>query len=182
MLILASRSPRRQELLSMITNDFKVIPSSFDERSITIQNPFQLVRKLSYSKAKTIISRPDDIVIGCDTIVYLENEILGIPLNRKDAYSMIKKLSSKTHSVITGVTVLKGSVIKQFECETKVTFLELTEDEIERYIHTDEPYDKAGGYGIQGKASLFVEKIEGDYFNIVGLPISKLNQVLKDLK
>lgn len=181
-LILASRSPRRLELLSLITTDFSVIPSSFDERSITITEPYELVRALSFSKAITIKSESNDIVIGCDTVVFSDGEILGIPQNKEEAYLMMKKLSGKTHSVITGVCVLNDHNVHQFECETKVTFLSLTETEIEDYICTDEPYDKAGGYGIQGKASLFVEKIEGDYSNVVGLPISKLNLLLKSLK
>ncbi|MEG0692586.1 MAG: Maf family protein [Oscillospiraceae bacterium] len=181
-LILASRSPRRLELLSLITTHFSVMPSNFDERSITISEPFELVRALSFSKASTIVSQADDIVIGCDTVVFAEGEILGIPKDQDEAYSMIKKLSGKTHSVITGVCVLNNHNVHQFECETMVTFFDLTPADILSYISTDEPYDKAGGYGIQGKAALFVEKVEGDYSNVVGLPISRLNQLLKQLE
>ncbi len=180
-IILASRSPRRLELLSLITTDFSVMPSNFDERSITITEPYELVRALSFSKAGTIKSAPQDIVIGCDTVVFADGEILGIPQNKDEAYTMMNKLSGNTHSVITGVCVLKDHSVHQFECETKVTFLNLTEAEIDDYVSTDEPYDKAGGYGIQGKACLFVEKIEGDYANVVGLPISKLNVLLKGM-
>ena len=177
-LILASSSPRRLELLSLITPKFQVIPSDFDERKITITEPFLLVRTLSFSKASTISSTSDDIVIGCDTVVFCEGEILGKPEHPEQAYTMMEKLSGKTHSVITGVCVLHNHVVHQFECETLVTFMTLTPAEIESYIATDEPYDKAGGYGIQGKGGLFVEKIEGDYANVVGLPVSKLNRLL----
>lgn len=180
-LILASRSPRRSELLSLITTDFLVIPSNFDERSISVSDPFELVRKLSFSKASSVSSNQEDIVIGCDTVVFLEDEIFGIPQSKEEAVQMLQKLSAKTHSVITGVCVLTQGEIHQFETETKVTFLSLTKEQIERYTSTDEPYDKAGGYGIQAKGCLFVEKIAGDYANVVGLPIAKLNCLLQSL-
>lgn len=185
MLILASRSPRRLELLKLITEEFIAIPSLFDEKSIDIKEPFELVRSLSLHKAQTVLQTRQsegDIIIGCDTVVSLNGEIFGIPQSKEEAYSMISKLSGNLHSVITGVCVLYNGTAIQFECETRVTFLRLEDKDILDYIDTAEPYDKAGGYGIQGKAGLFVEKIDGDYSNVVGLPVSKLNQILKNLK
>jgi len=178
-LILASRSPRRIELLSLITSDFEVMPSSFDESSVKIDNPTDLVRELSFRKAKTIHeNNKNSIVIGCDTVVSLDNEIFGIPADFSMAKNMLEKLSGNTHSVITGVCVLKGNDVHQFECETRVTFFELSDNEICEYLETNEPFDKAGSYGIQGKGSLFVSSINGDYFNVVGLPISRLKRIL----
>lgn len=182
MLILASRSPRRRELLKYITPDFEVVPSRFDERSITLTEPFELVSTLAKKKASTILCNSEDIVIGCDTVVYINDEILGIPQDRDEAFSMLTKLSGETHSVITGVCLRHGDDLMQFECETKVTFFELSEEEILDYINTDEPYDKAGGYGIQGIAGIFINKIEGDYSNVVGLPISRLYKALKEIR
>lgn len=184
MLILASRSPRRSELLRLITDDFKVIPSEFDERSIDIIKPFELVRTLSRCKAKAVALRVEDCmtVIGCDTVVYLEGKIFGIPQTKEEAYSILTSLSGKTHSVITGVCILYGDIETSFECETRVTFFKLDDADILSYINTNEPYDKAGGYGIQGMGGLFVEKIDGDYTNVVGLPISRLNRTLKELE
>lgn len=180
-IILASRSPRRKKLMAQITDNFKVVPSGFDEDGISEKDPFLLVRVLSLSKASTIDAKSGDIVIGCDTVVYLDGEIFGIPQDKDAARTILKKLSGKTHSVITGICVLENNNIHQFETETLVTFFPLTDDEIESYIETDEPYDKAGGYGIQGTASLFVEKIEGDYQNVVGMPVARLYRVLRDL-
>ncbi|MEF9864543.1 MAG: Maf family protein, partial [Christensenellaceae bacterium] len=151
MIILASRSPRRFELLSMITKDFSVVPSNFDERSIDEKDPVELVKMLSRCKALAVDKALTDTVIGCDTIVFLNGEVFGIPKCKDDAFCTIKKLSGKTHSVITGVCILHKEKIIQFETETKVTFFELSDSEINSYIRFDEPYDKAGGYGIQGK-------------------------------
>lgn len=180
-LILASRSPRRRELLRLITKDFTVQPSHFDEDSLVESDPFLLVRLLSLSKASTVDANSDDVVIGCDTVVSQDGEIFGIPKTREEAKYTLQKLSGNTHSVITGVCVLENNNIHQFECETLVTFFPLSDEEIERYLDTDEPYDKAGGYGIQGKGGLFVDRIEGDYQNVVGMPISRLYHLLLQL-
>lgn len=180
-LILASRSPRRKELMKLITDDFTVSPSNFDEDSIVEQDPFLLVRVLSLSKASTVEADEDDIVIGCDTVVSLDDEIFGIPKTKEEAARMLRRLSGKTHSVVTGVCVRSGGKIDSFECETLVTFFDLSEEEIEGYVKTSEPYDKAGGYGIQGIGGLFVKKIEGDYQNVVGLPISRLYRLLSEI-
>lgn len=181
-LILASASPRRRELMKLITDDFEVEASSFDEDGINENDPFLLVRVLSLSKASTIKSKSDDVVIGCDTVVFLDGEILQKPKTAQEAAAMLKRLSGRTHSVITGVSILENNNVHQFECETLVTFYELSDDEIEYYVSTDEPYDKAGGYGIQEHGGLFVEKIEGDYQNVVGLPVSKVYRSLSELR
>ena len=181
-IILASQSPRRIELLGQTGWEFQVIPSRFDEDGVTAQTPAELVRKLALGKARAVLRGDGDIVIGCDTVVALQNTVFGKPRDREDARRMITALAGNTHSVITGVCILSGAqTVRQFECETKVRFFPLTEKEIEAYIDTDEPYDKAGGYGIQGKAGLFAESIEGDYNNVVGMPLSRVYREVKAL-
>lgn len=182
-IILASRSPRRIELLKLITNEFEVVPSCFDESKVQHTNPTKLVEELSFQKANVVKEQyKNHTIIGCDTVVSLDDEIFGIPSDYEMAKQMIQKLSGKTHTVITGVSVLDMHTVTTFHCKTDITFYDLTEQEIEDYIQSNEPYDKAGGYGIQAKGGLFVKKIEGDYYNVVGLPIAPLNQVIKQLK
>lgn len=181
-IILASASPRRRELLSVITEDFEVIPSSVEEKVPTCVGLSETAEYLARIKAENIAKRYEDaVVIGADTCVIAEGEILGKPKNRADAYRMIKLLSGKTHRVITGCAVICNGITNSFSVETKVEFYPLSEDEIKEYINTSEPYDKAGGYAIQGKASLFVKQIVGDYFNVVGLPVALLNKKLKEI-
>ena len=177
MIILASKSPRRQELLKFITQDFTVKTAEVDETLPEKISPADAVLYLSKIKAEPF-KNENDVVIGADTVVAIDGKILGKPSDKADARDMLRLLSGKTHSVFTGVTVFKGNDSKSFFSETKVTFFELSESEIENYISTGEPLDKAGAYGIQGFGSLLVEKIEGDYFNVVGLPVSKLNRLL----
>lgn len=179
MLILASKSPRRKELLSLITNDFVIRSADVDESLPENISPAKAVEYLS--KIKAIPFKNDvDTVIGADTVVAADGKILGKPADRKDAYNMLKMLSGKYHSVFTGVTVIKPNSIQTLSVETKVKFFELTDSEIYNYTETGECDDKAGAYGIQGKGALLVEKIEGDYFNVVGLPVSTLNKMLFD--
>lgn len=179
MLILASKSPRRKELLSLITNDFVIRSADVDESLPENISPAKAVEYLS--KIKAIPFKNDvDTVIGADTVVAADGKILGKPADRKDAYNMLKMLSGKYHSVFTGVTVIKPNSIQTLSVETKVKFFELTDSEIYNYTETGECDDKAGAYGIQGKGALLVEKIEGDYFNVVGLPVSTLNKMLSD--
>lgn len=177
--ILASQSPRRKELLSHLITDFSVIPSIVEE---TVPKRLKASKTPEYlSKIKALdvaISHPTDTVIGADTCVILRGKILGKPKNRQDAFNMLNCLSGKSHKVITGCTVVKSGVCKSFSVVSYVKFLKLERDEIETYLDTDEPYDKAGSYGIQGMAGAFVEYIKGDYFNIVGLPIAKLKKYL----
>lgn len=181
MIILASKSPRRQELLKLVTNDFEIKTADVDETLPDGISPRDAVMYLSSIKAQPFASgdNADDIIIGADTVVALDGKILGKPKDEANAREMLKFLSGRTHSVFTGVTLIKGKTTKTFAVETKVKFFELTDKEIDSYIKTNEPFDKAGAYGIQGYGSLLVEKIDGDYFNVVGLPISTLNRELK---
>ena len=181
MIILASQSPRRQELLKLITSDFEIKVSNVDETLPDKITPKEAVMYLSKIKAEPFADG-DDIVIGADTVVALDGKILGKPKNEENAKEMLKFLSGRTHSVFTGVTLASDKKTKTFAVETKVKFFELTNEEIDAYIKTKEPFDKAGAYGIQGYGSLLVEKINGDYFNVVGLPVSTLARELKAFK
>lgn len=177
MLILASKSPRRRELLSLITTDFEIKSADVDETLPKGISPQDAVEYLSRIKAEPF-NNGTDTIIGADTVVAVDGKILGKPCDRQQAVEMLKSLSGKYHSVFTGVTVIKPENTVMFSVETKVKFFELSENEINNYTATGECDDKAGAYGIQGKGSLLVEKIDGDYFNVVGLPISKLNKYL----
>lgn len=181
MIILASQSPRRQELLKLITNDFEIKVSNVDETLPSGISPKDAVLYLSKIKAEPF-KNDGDIIIGADTVVALDGKILGKPKNDENAREMLKFLSGKAHSVFTGVTLIKGDITRSFAVETKVKFFDLTDEEIDEYIKTGEPADKAGAYGIQGYGSLLVEKIDGDYFNVVGLPVSKLARELLAIK
>ena len=170
-LILASASPRRQELLHLITSRFTVLPADIDETLPPELPADHAAQYLAQLKAGiTAMQVPDQLVIGCDTTVVLE----------ADAVQMLQQLSGRTHRVITGVALAHGLQMRSFQVETQVTFYPLTEAEIHAYIQTGESFDKAGAYGIQGKGALLVSEIQGDYFNVVGLPVAKLNQVLKE--
>lgn len=177
MLILASKSPRRRELLSLITTDFEIKSADVDETLPEGISPQEAVLHLSKIKAEPF-NNGIDTIIGADTVVAVDSKILGKPADRQQAAEMLKSLSGKYHSVFTGVTVIKPEQSVTFSVETKVKFFDLSDEEIYSYIATGECDDKAGAYGIQGKGSLLVEKIDGDYFNVVGLPISKLNKYL----
>lgn len=179
MIILASQSPRRQELLKLITDDFEIKVSNVDETLPDGITPKDAVMYLSKIKAR-VFADSENIVVGADTVVSLDGKILGKPKDEENAREMLKFLSGKSHSVFTGVTLANSKKTKTFAVETKVKFFELTDDEIDAYIKTGEPFDKAGAYGIQGCGSLLVEKIDGDYFNVVGLPVSTLFRELKN--
>lgn len=176
--VLASQSPRRKELFSLISPEFEIRPSAFNEDSVTADTPKALTMLLAQKKAESVLRTKDEAVIGCDTVVAIGNEVLGKPENRADAKRMLMALSGKTHTVYTGVCVLYGEEKRVFAERTDVTFFALSEAEIEAYLDTDEPYDKAGAYGIQGCAALFVERIAGDYNNVVGLPVARLARTL----
>lgn len=178
MLVLASKSPRRKELLSLITTDFIVKSAEVDETLPQGISPEEAVLYLSKIKAEPL-KNERDTVIGADTIVVLDGKILGKPHNDEEAFAMLRALSGREHSVFTGVTVISPEGEKSFFRETKVKFCELSDDEINDYIATGECRDKAGAYGIQGYGSVFVESICGDYFNVVGLPVSALYRALK---
>ncbi len=179
-LILASASPRRQELISLISHDVICVPSGIEEvipEDIAVCDiPLCLAKQKAQAVAQNY---PDDIVIGCDTGVILDDMILGKPKDKEDAGRMISALSGRVHQVVTGCAAFYKGQSTGFSNITEVEFYTLNQKEIEDYINTSEPYDKAGGYGIQGKAGLFVKAIKGDYFNVVGLPVSELNRQLK---
>lgn len=181
-LILASKSPRRAQLLKQVGFDFKVIVSNRPEK---IQNglpPEKQAMNLSLDKAKDVAQKLDSgLVIGADTMVVLQGKILGKPADYKEAVTMLQYLSGKTHQVYTGFTLLDVSTtqtVVDYEC-TKVTFRSLSASEIEDYIKHEPPFDKAGAYGIQDRSALFVEKIDGCYYNVVGFPLTKFYVSLK---
>lgn len=173
-LVLASKSPRRSEILKNAGYEFTVRVADADETIPDGTKPEDAVVFLAARKAMAVERADDETVLGADTIVVLDNKILGKPKDREDAFNMIKSLSGRVHSVFTGVCIIENGKSMTFSEETQVEFLTLTDKEINTYIDTDEPYDKAGAYGIQGYASKFVKRINGDYFNVVGLPISAI--------
>ncbi len=181
-IILASASPRRRELMNYICNNFNVCASSVDE---TIPENISLLKVpeyLSSIKALDIAkNHSESLVIGADTIVVFGNEILGKPKSKDDARKMLEKLSGNIHKVITGCTLVYKGISTTFSVETDVEFYNLKDSEIEAYISTDEPYDKAGGYGIQSNGALFVKKIAGDYYNVVGFPIAELKRKIAEI-
>ena len=181
--ILASQSPRRKQLLEMLGLEFTVIPAKGEETVPVGAGPDETVRVLSVQKAAIVAADadPEDVIIAADTIVWHNDKVLGKPKDEQEAARMLSALSGNTHQVYTGVTVRKGEkVLSRAEC-TNVKFRKLSGSEIDAYIATGEPMDKAGAYGIQGVACLFVEGIEGDFFNVMGLPVCRLGKMLKEL-
>lgn len=185
-IVLASASERRKELLARIIKDFDIIVSDFDEDKVPFKGDVSLyVKELSLGKAKDVeqkINGPS-IIIAADTVVSLEGEVLGKPKTELHAYNMLKTLSGNTHQVYSGITVINTSnkkIMSEVVC-TDVKFSKLTDEEINNYISTKEPMDKAGAYGIQGFGGVFVEEIKGCYYNVVGLPLNKLNKMLKEI-
>ncbi len=184
-LILASASPRRASLLKQVGLEFQVIPSNFIEDNTLKMTKQSLTVYFARSKAEEVASRVDEgLIIGADTVVISENEFLGKPGSAKEAFDMLKKLSGTSHQVTTGLAVLdkKSARIRTVHSTTNVWFRTLKDEEITSYIMTGEPFDKAGAYGIQGRAALFVERIQGCYFNVVGLPLSKLAGILTEFE
>jgi septum formation protein len=181
-LILASSSPRRKQLLEMAIPDFEILASDIDEQIQENMTPVQLVQSLAHKKAKAVQAVcPDAYIIGADTVVAYNGTVLGKPKTKQEAFEMLRLLSGNTHEVYTGVAVLSPERETVFAERTAVTFWDLTEAEIAEYIETGEPMDKAGAYGIQGKGALFVKRIEGDYFSVVGLPLSRTVRELKQI-
>ena len=181
-IILASASPRRKEILGNTNLKFEVIKSDIDEVILPEESPCQVVIRLAYEKSMDIAyNNKNKLIIGADTIVCLDNIILGKPKDKLDAIEMIKKLSGRTHQVITGISLINLDANKKIidYVVSNVKFKDLSHEDIMDYIQTNESLDKAGAYGIQGYGALLVEEIKGDYFNIVGLPISKLSDLLK---
>ena len=185
-IILASQSPRRKELLQKHDIAFSVFVTDTDETVTEKMTPSRLVQELSYRKAQSAAEHfkgQETLIVAADTVVALGNEIFGKPKDKEDAFRMLFALSGKAHSVFTGVCLAflnqKEVQYESLVCETKVYFKALTNEEIQQYILTGEPFDKAGSYAIQGIASQFVEKIEGDYDNVVGLPVEAILPWLK---
>lgn len=178
-IVLASASPRRQELLQQMGVSFRIIPSQVDEHHPGAMAPADLVEHLALAKAREVADRvPGALVIGSDTIVVVDDKVLGKPRDRADAIAMLEQLSGRAHQVMTGVAmVAPGRTLVEHEV-TLVYFLPLTRAQIERYVDTGEPMDKAGAYGIQGQAAALIPSIEGDYFNVVGLPVCRTAQML----
>ena len=178
-LILASASPRRQELLKLFGIPFIIRVADIDETMDPQASAYDEVARLSREKAMAVSRGPEDTVIAADTIVVCQGKILGKPHSYEEAVSMLQLLSGRDHQVMTGCTVLKGDRAETFTEVTDIHFRELSDKEIRRYVDSGEPMDKAGAYGIQGGAALFCEKMVGDYYNVMGLPVCRLGQVLK---
>ena len=180
-LILASKSPRRYDLLKQLGLDFEVIPSKIEEDFVPNESPREHVIRLAEAKAMDVSNRYIDCwVIGADTIVYIDGQILGKPRNKEEAREMLRLISGKEHRVLTGISVRHSNKGKG-ECETVETAVRvkvLSQAEMDWYVRTGEPFDKAGGYGIQGIGSFMIESINGSYTNVVGLPLCELMQML----
>ena len=185
-LILASASPRRRELLAELGREIEVVPADIDEAPLAGESPKDLVARLAVTKARTIAHRltleSADIVIGADTIVTIGGDVLGKPGDDVGAAAMLARLSGRSHQVMTGVALLGHSDERSFVETTTVHFAELSGADIDAYVATGEPRDKAGGYGIQGGAGRFVLEVHGSYQNIVGLPVAQLSAVLDQLR
>lgn len=180
-LILASSSPRRQQLLSELGITFKVIKPKIDEKAVSLPTPKETVETLAQLKARNIeLYIDDEVVLAADTIAVCDGKIFEKPANKDEAYEMMKAYSGKTHDVITAVAIRSLDQEVVFSVTTTVEFWTLTDEEIVNYINTDEPYDKAGAYGIQGLARIFIKRISGDYFNVIGLPISYVIRELRN--
>ena len=178
-LILGSQSPRRKELLGLFHIPFVIKIADIDEAMDPALSPAEEVARVSRAKAEAIPRGDDDVVIAADTIVVLENEVLGKPKDEADAVRMLTALSGRDHQVMTGVTVLRGNTALTHTEITDIHFRPLSQKEIAAYVATGEPMDKAGSYGIQGGAALFAEKMHGDYYNVMGLPVCRLWQMLR---
>lgn len=180
-LVLASGSPRRQELLQQLGVQFSVHPADIDETRYSGEAPRDYVQRMALEKASAVASASQyaaTAVLGADTSVVLDDEVLGKPTDHFDALGILARLSGRSHCVLTGVCLLNGSESHSEVVETKVEFMQLSRELCEAYLATDEPWDKAGAYGIQGLAGAFVKSIEGSYSNVVGLPLSETWQLL----
>ena len=178
-LILASGSPRRRELLGFCTKEFDVCVSEFDEHTVQAPTPAALAGALARGKCLAVAaSHPGCVVVGSDTVVELDGEVFGKPQDAGDARRMLRALSGRTHEVHTGVCVSDGARTESFVDTCKVTFFPIPEAELERCIASGEPFDKAGAYAIQGRAALLLDRLEGDYYTIMGLPVSRTARLL----
>ena len=180
-LILASQSPRRKDLLGLFHIPFTVRVADIDETMDETKPPFDEVARVSRLKAEAVEREKDDVVIAADTIVVCEGKVLGKPRTEADAKEMLALLSGRDHQVMTGMTVLRGETALTCTEVTDIHFRELSRREIDAYVASGEPMDKAGSYGIQGGAALFVDKLVGDYYNVMGLPVCRLWQLLAQI-
>jgi septum formation protein len=183
MLVLASASPRRAELLRNAGIHFIVDPAHVPEHPVRGEQPIDYAQRLARDKAQAVFARrPDDVVLGADTVVVVDDHLLEKPADANDAARMLRLLAGRTHQVITGVSLVAPG-FERTEAEiTNVTFSNLSDEEIAAYIKTGEPMDKAGAYGIQGVASRWTTSIQGDYFNVVGLPVARVYRLLRDAR
>ena len=180
-LILASASPRRQELLKLFSHPFQIRVADIDETMDAEKAPFDEVARVSRSKALAVAREADDTVIAADTIVVCAGSVLGKPKSEAEAKAMLRLLSGRDHQVMTGVTVVRGDRAETFTEVTDLHFRELSDAEIARYVASKEPMDKAGAYGIQGGAALFCTHMVGDYYNVMGLPVCRLGRILREI-
>lgn len=180
-IILASASPRRKELMGLFRVPFSIRVADIDETMDPEKAPFDEVARVSALKALATPRTSEDVVVAADTIVVCEGRVLGKPKDEADAVSMLQLLSGRDHQVMTGMTVLRGQVRKTVTEVTDIHFRELSEKEIQAYVATGEPMDKAGSYGIQGGAALFCSRMVGDFYNVMGLPVCRLGQLLREL-
>ena len=182
-IVLASASPRRKDLLRQVGLNFEIIPSDLDEEAVEYRDPGELVRKLALSKALGVLPQArQGLVIGADTIVLLDQEVLGKPRSVPEAEKMLGRLAGRVHRVLTGVALVDSRTGRRLvdHEETLVKMRELTPGQISNYVATGEPMDKAGAYAVQGRGSVLVERIEGDYYNVVGLPLPRLARMLEE--
>jgi septum formation protein len=178
--ILASKSPRRVDLLKLLDIEFEIIPANINEVIKEGLSFEEVVEDIALQKAKYIANRhPESTVIGFDTLVIVDNIALGKPKDKEEAKHMLKRLSGRVHKVITGCAVVKGDYYKTIHNKADVEFYKMTDSEIKEYVNTGEPFDKAGAYGIQGYAARYIKKINGDFYSVMGVPLSKLYRLLR---
>lgn len=177
-LILASQSPRRKELLGLFRVPFSIRVADIDETMDPNLSPYNEVARVSLAKARAVLREPEDVVIAADTIVVCDHQVLGKPHSPAEARAMLRLLSGRDHQVMTGMTVLRGDEAVTCTEVTDIHFRQLSDREIEAYVRTGEPMDKAGAYGIQGGAALFAQRMVGDYYNVMGLPVCRLYEIL----
>lgn len=179
-IILASGSPRRRELMALITPHYTVCTSEVDEEAITAETPALLVEKLARAKCLAVAKdHPQDVVIGCDTVVDCDGEVFGKPHNVEDARRMLRALSGRSHAVHTGVCVAQGDRVESFVDTCLVEFAPIAEADLEAYLATAEPYDKAGAYAVQGHAALWLDALHGSYYTVMGFPVSRVARALE---
>lgn len=180
-IVLASESKRRIELLKSLGVDFKISKHSHSEEHNEIKDPREFVLLCSYEKARSVVKKEEQLIIGADTIVFIDRKIIGKPVDRKDGLKMMKMLSGKKHSVYTGITLIYKNKFLSDHAKTDVYFRKISDKELKWYIENASYLDKAGGYAVQEEASMFIERIEGDFFNVVGFPIFLFSKMFRQI-